>query len=71
MTKFEKRAAEISAYGEIAELIENKMNSIIQWEYYVRNDGKELGEYEISANEKADIRLGVCQSIIKMIEKVL
>lgn len=71
MNKFEKRAAEISAYGEIADLIENKMNSIKQWDYYVHDDGSELSEYELSANEQADIRLGVCQSVIKMIEKVL
>ena len=71
MNKFEKRAAEISAYGEIADLIESKMNSIKQWDYFVHDDGSELSEYELSANEQADIRLNVCQSVIKMIEKVL
>ena len=71
MNKFEKRAAEISAYGEIADLIESKINSIKQWDYFVHDDGSELSEYERSANEQADIRLDVCQSVIKMIEKVL
>lgn len=71
MNKFEKRAAEISAYGEIAEMIENKMNSIKQWDYYVHEDGSELSEYELWANDQAVIRLEVCQSVIKMIEKVL
>ena len=47
------------------------MNSIKQWDYFVHDDGSELSDYEISANEQADIRLDVCQSIIKMIEKVL
>lgn len=71
MNKFEKRAAEISAYGEIAKLIESKIDSIKQWDYFVPDDGMELSDYEISANEAADIRLDVYQSIIKMIEKVL
>lgn len=71
MNKFEKRAAEISAYGEIVDLLAAKIEDIKQWKYIVRDDGSELSEYEIAENERIDIRISVYQNVIKMLEKVL
>lgn len=71
MNKFEKRAAEISAYGEIADLLAARIEDMKQWNYNVRDDGSELSEYEIAENERTDMRISVYQNVIKMLEKVL
>ena len=71
MNKFETRAAEISAYGEIADLLATRIEDIRQWNYNVPADGRELSEYEICENERTDIRISVYQNVIKMLEKVL
>ena len=70
MNKFEKRAAEISTYGEIVDLLAARIDDIKRW-YNVRDDGSELSEYEIAENERTDIRISVYQNVIKMLEKVL
>lgn len=71
MNKFEKKAAEISAYGEIVDLLADRIADIKQWNYNVRDDGTELTEYEVAENERTDIRISVYQNVIKMLEKVL
>lgn len=71
MNKFEKKAAEISAYGEIVDSLADNIENIRQWNYTVRDDGSELSKYEIAENERTDIRISVYQNVIKMIEKVL
>ena len=71
MNKFEKKAAEISAYGEIVDLLAAQIEDIKKWMYIVLDDGRELSEYEIAENERIDIRISVYQNVIKMLEKVL
>lgn len=71
MNKFEKKAAEISAYGEIVDSLTATIENIRQWNYNVHDDGSELREYEIDENERTDIRISVYQNVIKMLEKVL
>lgn len=71
MNKFEKKAAEISAYGEIVDSLTAAIENIRQWNYNVHDDGSELREYEIAENERTDIRISVYQNVIKMLEKVL
>ena len=71
MNKFEKRAAEISVYGEIVDLLAARIEDIKQWKYIVCDDGSELSEYKIAENERIDIRISVYQNVIKMLEKVL
>lgn len=71
MNKFEKKAAEISTYGEIVDLLAGNIENIRQWNYNVRDDGSELSEYEIAENERTDLRISVYQNVIKMLEKVL
>ena len=71
MNKFDKKAAEISAYGEIVDLLADSIENIRLWNYNARDDGSELSEYEIAENERTDIRISVYQNVIKMLEKVL
>ena len=71
MNKFEKKAAEISAYGEIVDSLAATIENIRQWNYNVRDDGGELTKYEIDENERTDIRISAYQNVIKMLEKVL
>lgn len=71
MNKFEKRAAEISVYGEIADLLATRIEDMKKWNYNVRDDGSELSEYEIAENERTDMRISGYQNVIKMLEKVL
>lgn len=71
MNKFEKKAVEISAYGEIVDSLAATIENIRQWNYNVHDDGSELREYEIDENERTDIRISVYQNVIKMLEKVL